>query len=228
MRTMSGTTIHLAPSILAADFTRLGELVRAAESAGANRIHVDVMDGHFVPNLTLGPPVVRSLRPITALPLEVHLMIEEPDRFLDAFAAAGADGLLVHQEGNANLHRTVQHIRQLGKKPGVVINPATPAAVLEEILPDVDLVLVMTVNPGFGGQQFIEATLPKIRQVRAMIDRVRPAIELEVDGGIDVQSASKVVAAGANVLVAGTAVFGTKDGVAAALAALRRAATGSS
>src|SRR5262249_42096473 len=149
------------------------------------------------------------LRPITSLPLEVHLMIEEPDRFLDAFADAGANSLLVHQEGNANLHRTVQHIRHLKLKPGVVINPATPAAVLEEILPDVDLVLVMTVNPGFGGQHFIGSTLSKIRQVREMIDRVRPVCELEVDGGIDVQSAPKVVAAGARVLVAGTAVFGT-------------------
>src|SRR5919204_44008 len=163
---MDPSAIRLAPSILAADFARLGEQVAAAERAGADRIHIDVMDGHFVPNLTMGPVVVRSLRPVTRLPLEVHLMIEQPDLFLEAFAEAGADTLLVHQEGAPNLHRTVQRIKALGKRAGVVLNPATPAAALEEILPDVDLVLVMTVNPGFGGQEFIHNTLGKIRPVR--------------------------------------------------------------
>ena len=225
---MSDSNIKLAPSILSADFARLGEQVAEAEKAGADRIHIDVMDGHFVPNLTMGPPVVRSLRRITRLPLEVHLMIEEPDRFLEAFVDAGADNLLVHQEGAVNLHRTVQLIQSLGKKAGVVINPATPAGVLEEILPDVGLVLVMTVNPGFGGQEFIENTLGKIRRVRAMIDRVRPEIELEVDGGIDADTAPLVVEAGARVLVSGSAVFGSPKGVAAALDLLRTSARGES
>src|SRR6516165_7531618 len=157
------TAVKLAPSILAADFARLGEQVRAAEEAGADRIHVDVMDGHFVPNISMGPIVVEALRPVTRLPLEVHLMIEEPIRFLDAFAQAGADSMLVHVENAANLHRTVQHVKALGKKVGVVLNPATSPVLAAEILPDVDLVLVMTVNPGFGGQTFIHSTLGKIR-----------------------------------------------------------------
>jgi ribulose-phosphate 3-epimerase len=170
-----------------------------------------------VPNITIGPVVVRSLRPATDLPLEVHLMIEEADRYLDAFAEAGADTITVHEEADAHLHRTVQRVRGLGKKVGVAINPATPAAVLEEILPDIDLVLVMTVNPGFGGQQFIASTLPKIRRVRQLIDRLQPECELEVDGGIDAETAPIVVEAGARVLVAGNAVFGAPDGVAAAM-----------
>lgn len=214
---MDANVIKLAPSILAADFARLGEQVREAERGGADRIHVDVMDGHFVPNITIGPVVVKSLRPVTRLPLEVHLMIEVPDRFLEAFAEAGADSMLVHQESAVNLHRTVQHIKKLGKRAGVVINPATPAAVLEEILPEVDLVLVMTVNPGFGGQAFIPTTLPKIRRVREMIDRVKPACELEVDGGIDATTAPQTVKAGARVLVAGSAIFHAADGVTAAM-----------
>jgi ribulose-phosphate 3-epimerase len=221
---MSNNDVKMAPSILAADFARLGEQVAEAEKAGADRIHVDVMDGHFVPNLTMGPPVVRSLRRVTRLPLEVHLMIEEPDRFLEAFVDAGSDSLLVHQEGAVNLHRTVQLIRSLGKKAGVVINPATPASVLEEILPDVDLVLVMTVNPGFGGQEFIENTLGKLRRVRGMIEKVRPEIELEVDGGIDSDTAPLAVGAGARVLVAGSAVFGSPKGVAAAMDLIRTSA----
>jgi ribulose-phosphate 3-epimerase len=222
---MSAPTIKLAPSILAADFARLGEQVREAEAAGADRIHVDVMDGHFVPNLSMGPVVVQALRPVTRLPLEVHLMIEEPDRFLDAFAQAGADSLLVHVENAVNLHRTVQHIKHLGKKAGVVLNPATSAVMLAEILPDVDLVLAMTVNPGFGGQQFIPGTLGKIRRLRQMIDDARPGADLEVDGGVEPETAPLAVGAGARVLVAGSAIFRAKDGVAAAMHRLRTAAT---
>jgi ribulose-phosphate 3-epimerase len=213
--------IKLAPSVLSADFARLGDQVTEAERAGADRIHVDVMDGHFVPNISIGPLVVRALRRVTRLPLETHLMIEEPDRYLEAFVEAGSDTLIVHQEGAAHLHRTVHQIKALGKHVGVAINPATPAAVLEEILPDLDLVLVMTVNPGFGGQQFITNTLPKLRRVRQLIDQIRPPCELEVDGGIDPTTAPAVVAAGARVLVAGSAVFGVGDGIAAAMQRLR-------
>jgi ribulose-phosphate 3-epimerase len=218
---MNNAAIKIAPSILAADFARLGEQVAAAEKAGADRIHVDVMDGHFVPNITIGPVVVQSLRPGTRLPLEAHLMIEHPDQYLEAFAEAGIDSLLVHQEGAVNLHRTVQHIKALGKKAGVVINPATPAWVLDEVLADVDLVLVMTVNPGFGGQQFLHSTLAKIRRVRTMIDQVRPDCELEVDGGIEPHTAPLVVEAGAGVLVAGSAVFHVREGIAAGMERLR-------
>jgi ribulose-phosphate 3-epimerase len=221
---MTNNKIKLAPSILAADFARLGEQVAAAEKAGADRIHVDVMDGHFVPNISIGVPVVKSIRPVTRLPLETHLMIENADSFLEAFAAAGSDTLIVHWEGSTNLHRTVLHIKSLGKKAGVAINPATPAEVLDSILPAVDLVLVMTVNPGFGGQSFIHATLPKIRKVREMIDRTSPTIELEIDGGVDAATAPLGVQAGANVLVAGSAVFGHPAGVAAGMSAIRAAA----
>ncbi len=209
--------MKLAPSILAADFARLGDQVAEAEQAGADRIHVDVMDGHFVPNLSMGLPIVESLRRVTRLPLETHLMISNPDKFLDEFAAAGSDPILVHWEGNDNLHRTVQHIKSLGRRAGVVINPATPAAVLEEILQDVDQVLVMTVNPGFGHQHFLPTTLPKIRRVREMIERVKPGCDLEVDGGINASTAPLVVGAGATVLVAGSAVFGDDEGIAAAM-----------
>jgi ribulose-phosphate 3-epimerase len=220
---MPAHTIKLAPSILAADFARLGEQVKEAEAAGADRIHVDVMDGHFVPNISMGPVVVKALRPITRLPLEVHLMIEEPDRYLDAFAQAGADALEVHVEGAINLHRTLQHIRHLGKKVGVVLNPATSPVMLAEVLIDVDVVLVMTVNPGFGGQEFITNTLSKIRRVRQMIDQIRPEADLEVDGGIEPHTAPQAVQAGARVLVAGSAIFGAADGVAAAMERLKAA-----
>src|SRR5215469_814026 len=215
--------IKLAPSILAADFARLGEQVAEAERAGADRIHVDVMDGHFVPNIAIGAPIVQSLRRVTHLPFETHLMITDPDFFLDEFAEAGSTSFLVHWEGNNNLHRTVQRIKALGKAVGVAINPATPAGFLEEILRDLDHVLVMTVNPGFGHQHFLQSTLPKIRRVAEMIDQINPECELEVDGGIDVVTAPMAVAAGANVLVAGTSVFGAGKSVAAAMESLRDA-----
>ena len=212
---MSGQ-IKLAPSILSADFARLGEAVAEAAAAGADRIHVDVMDGHFVPNITIGPVVVQSLRKATTLPLECHLMIEDPDRYAPEFAAAGADTITVHPEGARHLHRTIHRIKELGKRVGVALNPATSAKAIEEVLADVDLILVMTVNPGFGGQKFIETTLPKIRRIREMIDSVNPKCELEVDGGIDANTIGRVVSAGARVFVAGSAIFGAKDGVAAA------------
>src|SRR6266571_9487303 len=177
--------VKLAPSILAADFAHLGKHVGEAEQAGADRIHIDVMDGHFVPNIALGVPIVESLRRVTRLPLEIHLMIADPDVFLDALTEAGSDAFLVHWEGNNNLHRTLQHVKVLGKRVSVAINPATPAVVLEEVLQDVDQVVVMTVNPGFGNQPFLHTTLPKIRRVARMIDQLNPRCELEVDGGID-------------------------------------------
>ena len=218
---MEKDTVKLAPSILAADFARLGEQVAEAERAGADRIHVDVMDGHFVPNISMGAPIVASLRRVTRLPLETHLMISDPDFFLEEFVEAGSDSFLVHWEGNPNLHRTVQRIKALGKRAGVAINPSTPAAVLEEILQDVDQVLVMTVNPGFGHQHFLPTTLPKIRRVRELLEQIKPDCDVEVDGGIDAETAPLAVAAGANVLVAGTAIFGESEEVAAAMDRLR-------
>jgi ribulose-phosphate 3-epimerase len=216
--------VKLAPSILSADFAQLGKQVSQAEEAGADRIHVDVMDGHFVPNISIGASVVQSLRQVTRLPLETHLMISDPDFFLDEFTEAGSSSFLVHWEGNNDLHCTVQRIKALDKRVGVVINPATPAAVLEEILQDVDQVLVMTVNPGFGHQRFIHTTLPKIQRVRQMIDEINQDCDLGVDGGIDVTTAPLVVDAGANVLVAGSAIFGKGEGVIAAMNRLRVAA----
>src|SRR5215471_6534338 len=221
---MNNRIVKLAPSILSADFACLGKQVGEAEQAGADRIHVDVMDGHFVPNISIGAPVIQSLRQVTRLPLETHLMISDPDFFLDEFTEAGSDSFLVHWEGNNDLHRTVQRIKALRKRVGVVINPATPATVLEEILQDVDQVLVMTVNPGFGHQRFIHTMLPKVRRVRQMIDEIKRDCDLEVDGGIDATTAPLVVDAGANVLVAGSAIFGEGEGVIAAMNRLREAA----
>ncbi len=218
--------IKIAPSILAADFTRLGREVAEAEAAGGDYIHVDVMDGHYVPNISVGPLVVRAVRRATSLPLDVHLMIERPERFLSDFCAAGANGLTVHVETCPHLHRTIQQIKELGCRAGVTLNPSTPASSLEEILPYVDLVLVMTVNPGFGGQSFIEGMLSKIRRVRAMLDERGCQAELEVDGGIDPETAPLVVKAGARVLVAGSAVFRAEGGIADAMARLRGAALG--
>jgi ribulose-phosphate 3-epimerase len=221
---MDKSAVKLAPSILAADFARLGEQVAAAEQAGADRIHVDIMDGHFVPNISMGAPIVQSLRRVTHLPLELHLMIADPDFFLEQFTEAGSDAFLVHWEGNNHVHRTVHRVKALGKRVGVAINPATPAVVLEEILPDVDQVLVMTVNPGFGHQPFIHTTLPKVRRVHQMIAQSKLGCDLEVDGGIDESTAPLVVAAGANVLVAGSSIFNERDGVATAMQRLRAAA----
>lgn len=201
----------IAPSILSADFCRLGEEVRAVEAAGADYIHVDVMDGQFVPNITIGPPVVAALRKVTRLPLDVHLMIAHPDRYIPDFAEAGADIIVVHAEACTHLHRSIQLIRSLGKRAGVSLNPATPLSCLEYVLADLDLVLLMTVNPGFGGQSFIEACLPKIHALRAMLDKRGLEAELEVDGGVKVDNISRISHAGADVFVAGSAVFGSSD-----------------
>lgn len=203
--------VKIAPSILSADFSRLGEEIRAIEAGGADYVHVDVMDGHFVPNITIGPLVVEAARKVTNLPLDVHLMIENPDRYIPDFAKAGADILTVHQETVPHLHRTVQLIRSLGKKAGVSINPATPVATLDLILDDLDLVLVMSVNPGFGGQSFIPSCLGKIAALRRMIAERGLQVELEVDGGVKTDNIGRIAAAGADVLVAGSAVFGTDD-----------------
>ena len=216
--------VKIAPSILAADFADLGTAIRAAEAAGADYIHVDVMDGHFVPNLTVGPPVVAAIRRVARCPLDVHLMIEAPERYLADFAKAGADIITVHVETCPHLHRTVQQIRELGVRPGVTLNPATSLETVREILPFVDQVLVMTVNPGFGGQNYIPTMTEKIARLAALIRETGRDIAIEVDGGIDAATTPEVVAAGARVLVAGTAVFGHKLGIAGGIAALRAAA----
>jgi ribulose-phosphate 3-epimerase len=200
-------TVRIAPSILSADFARLGEEVRAITAAGADYIHIDVMDGHFVPNLTIGPAVVKALRPYSSLPFDVHLMISPVDPFLAAFAEAGADIITVHPEAGPHLHRTVQLIKSLGKKAGVSLNPATPIAMVEPVLGDIDLVLVMSVNPGFGGQSFIASQLDKLGALRRRLDAAARAVDLEVDGGINAETAPAAIAAGADVLVAGTAGF---------------------
>lgn len=201
----------IAPSILSADFARLGDEVRAVAAAGADYIHVDVMDGHFVPNITIGPLVVDAVRKVTDLPLDVHLMIDNPDLYIPDFAKAGADIIVVHAEATAHLHRTVQLIKSLGKKAGVSLNPATPLSYLDYILDELDLVLLMTVNPGFGGQSFIEACLPKIHALRAMLDRRGCEAELEVDGGVKIDNIDRISHAGADVFVAGSAVFNSPD-----------------
>jgi ribulose-phosphate 3-epimerase len=211
--------VEIVPSVLAADFTRLGDEVRAVEEAGADRVQIDIMDGHFVPNLSMGPGIVAAIRKVTRLPLEVHLMVERPELYLESFAAAGADLIQVQVESTYQLYRVLQRIRELGRRAGVAINPATPVLALTEILPYIEEVNVMTVEPGFGGQSFIPSSPDKIRRVRELA----PAIDIEVDGGIDTETAGRAVAAGANVLVAGSSVYGHPDGAAAGVRALRDA-----
>jgi ribulose-phosphate 3-epimerase len=219
--------IHIAPSILAADFSRLGEQVRETEQAGAQRVHVDVMDGHFVPNLSMGPVVVKGLKPATRLPLEVHLMVEEPDRFIPAFLKAGADSVLFHLEVRPDPRPLIDEVRRQGKKVGLVINPDMPVDKFAPFLTLIDLALCMTVFPGFGGQPFLPESPERIGKLRALIERENPACELEVDGGIDIKTAPLAVAAGANVLVVGTGIFGYHEGPTAAVHALRKLAPAS-
>jgi ribulose-phosphate 3-epimerase len=222
MRERMTKPVRIAPSILSADFARLGDEVRAIQAAGADWVHIDVMDGHFVPNISMGPVVVKALRPVTRLPFDVHLMIAPVDPYLDAFAEAGADTITVHPEAGPHIHRSLQHIKALGKRAGVSLNPATPAKMLDYVLEEIDLVLVMSVNPGFGGQKFIESQLPKITELRRRITASGRAIDLEVDGGVDRDTAPRVIAAGADALVAGTATFkGGPERYAANIRALR-------
>jgi ribulose-phosphate 3-epimerase len=203
--------VIIAPSILSADFSRLGEEVRAVEAAGADWMHLDVMDGHFVPNLTIGPGIVKAVDRVTKLPLDVHLMIEHPADFIEEFAKAGADYIVVHQEGQPHLHRLVGRIRELGVKAGVALNPSTPLSTLADILPDIDLLLIMSVNPGFGGQSFIPGSLAKLRAARELIDRVNPAVLLEIDGGIKADNAAAVREAGVDAIVSGSGIYGHED-----------------
>ncbi|RDI47503.1 ribulose-phosphate 3-epimerase [Falsibacillus pallidus] len=203
--------MKIAPSILSADFARLGDEIKDVEAGGADYIHVDVMDGQFVPNITIGPLIVEAIRPITKLPIDVHLMIEDPDKYIEAFAKAGADYISVHAEACRHLHRTIHHIKSLGVKAGVVLNPATPVETIQHIIEDIDLVLLMTVNPGFGGQKFIHSVVPKIKQVSDMINERGLNVEVEVDGGISADTAKVCADAGANVFVAGSAIYNQED-----------------
>ncbi|MFB6466594.1 ribulose-phosphate 3-epimerase [Cytobacillus sp. Hz8] len=203
--------VKIAPSILSADFSKLGMEIKDVEQGGADYIHVDVMDGHFVPNITIGPLIVEAIRPVTKLPLDVHLMIENPDLYIESFAKAGADYITVHVEACKHLHRTIHFIKSFGVKAGVVLNPATPPEMIRHIIEDVDMVLLMSVNPGFGGQKFIPSVLPKIKEVKQLADSLGLSIEIEVDGGVNEQTAKQCIAAGANVLVAGSAVYNAKD-----------------
>lgn len=212
--------VKIAPSILSADFSKLGEEIKDVERGGADYIHVDVMDGHFVPNITIGPLIVEAIRPVTKLPLDVHLMIDNPDQYIEAFAKAGADYLTVHVEACKHLHRTIAHIKSFGVKAGVVLNPATPVEMIQHIIEDVDMVLFMTVNPGFGGQRFIPSVLPKIRALKELADSKNLQLEIEVDGGVNEETAQLCIQAGANVLVAGSSVYNKQDR-AKAIAALR-------
>jgi ribulose-phosphate 3-epimerase len=212
--------LKIAPSILSADFSKLGEEIVAVEKAGADYIHVDVMDGHFVPNITIGPLIVEAIRPVTKLPLDVHLMIDNPDQYIEAFAKAGADYITVHVEACRHLHRTIHHIKSFGIKAGVVLNPATPVDTIQHILRDIDMVLLMSVNPGFGGQKFIPEVLPKIKQVKEMADSIGKELEIEIDGGVNPETAKLCVEAGANVLVAGSAIYDQED-YAAAISLIR-------
>ncbi|HZT99477.1 MAG TPA: ribulose-phosphate 3-epimerase [Ktedonobacteraceae bacterium] len=214
--------IGLVPSILSADFTRLGDQVREADAAGAQRIQIDVMDGHFVPNITMGPMVVEAVRRCTRLPLEAHLMITNPQDYIETFAKAGADVIIVHQEVSPHLHRLIQHIRQEGKSPAVALNPSTPVFMLEDMLPLLDMVLIMTISPGFGGQELVPETLPKITHLRRMITERGLRCDIEVDGGINETTVRQVVEAGANLLVAGSAIYNEKESVAQAMERLRR------
>ena len=219
---MPRSAVRIAPSILSADFARLADEVACVEQAGADLLHVDVMDGHFVPNLTLGPPIVEAIRKVTKLPLDVHLMITNPDAFISEFADAGADYLTVHVETTAHLHRTVHAIKERGVKAGVTLNPATSLTAVEEILPDVDLLLIMSVSPGFGGQQFIPASLGKIQRARQLLDRTESPAALEVDGGVKTDNAAQIIEAGADILVSGSAIFSSQD-YRGTIAAMRRA-----
>jgi ribulose-phosphate 3-epimerase len=213
--------IKIAPSILSADFSKLGEEIKDVERGGADYIHVDVMDGHFVPNITIGPLIVEAIRPVTKLPLDVHLMIENPDQYIEAFAKAGADYITVHVEASKHLHRTIQLIKSFGVKAGVVLNPATPVETIQHVIADVDMVLLMTVNPGFGGQAFIHSVLPKITQVKELASISNPTLEIEIDGGVNEQTAKLCIEAGATVLVAGSAVYNKPDR-AKAIAAIKQ------
>ncbi|HAC05569.1 MAG TPA: ribulose-phosphate 3-epimerase [Gemmatimonadetes bacterium] len=215
--------MKIAPSILSCDFSRLADEIQTVESGGADWIHVDVMDGHFVPNITIGPIITAGARKATDLPLDVHLMIEQPDRYLEAFVDAGADWLTVHAEACTHLHRTVQRIRELGARAGVAINPATPLASLTDVVPYIDLLLVMSVNPGFGGQSYISASTAKVRDARTLLDEMGSTAELEVDGGVDAGNVGELQAAGASVVVAGSAVYGHVDGAAAGVRLIRDA-----